>query len=95
MSKADGVRVFSFYFYFARFGNFEDAFCSLAIYNKSKVLLALFLASSCLRYTAEGVFLRRFIGLMIAAQLGREEVAELPLKKKMANTRGGKKTNNF
>ena len=58
--------VFIFHFDFARFGNFEDVFCSLVIYKKSKVLLALFLASSCLLFTAEGVFLRCFIGLMIA-----------------------------
>ena len=45
VSKGDGVRVFSFYF--ARFGNFEDAFHSLAICIKSNVLLALLLALSC------------------------------------------------
>ena len=54
-------KVFSFYF--VRFGNLEDAFRSLAICNKSNVLLVLLSALSCLRYTDEGVFLRRFVGL--------------------------------
>ena len=54
MRKGDAVRVFSFYF--AKFGNFEDAFHSLGICNKSTVLLVLLSALSCCVIQAKEFF---------------------------------------